>query len=295
MQVYDRSKLYYLCRFMNDNMALMVATVQDVLKNGIPRSTSPHALASRKAANDLLEWMREDSNAERLELFSFSVVQLLDKAIQPDSAHTQAGREKMWGLFHSIRTSYEYKCHWTTFLEESMVNATTLLFQTITDKLFQKRIDYHLPLQDVSPSLSEAEGDAFTFEEENAIRYAAGYVFCALRKKIIKSAYPQKEQLSDIVEVLLQNDDQDDSAEHDTSCEWMEIVDRGGLIHISDKLFRVFIAIELEIRRHFRVENAQKITASYEGKVAARILTNVFYFTGAWCAVMFPKSCQMSF
>ena len=118
------------------------------------------------------------------------------------------------------------------------------------------------------------------------IRYAAGYVFCALRKKILKSAYPQKEQLSDIVEVLLQNDDQDDSAEHDTSCEWMEIVDRGGLIHISDELFRVFIAIELEIciRRHFRVENSQKITASYEGKVAARILTNedvLFH----WCMV----------
>ena len=143
---------------MHDNMALMVATLQDLLKNGILRSTSPPALAARKAANDLLEWMREDSNAGRLELFSLSVVHLLDKAIQPDSAHTQAGREKMWGLFHSIRTSHEYKRLWTTFLEESMVNATPLLFQTITDKLFQKRIDYHVPLQDVSPSLGEAKG-----------------------------------------------------------------------------------------------------------------------------------------
>ena len=168
------------------------------------------------------------------------------------------------------------------------VNATPLLFKTITDKLFQKRIDYHVPLQDVSPSLGEAEGDAFTFEEENAIRYAAGYVFRALRKKILKSAYPQsqKEQLSDIVEDLLQNDDQDqdDSAEHDISCKWMAIVDRGGLIHISDNLFRVFIAIELEIRRHFRVENAQEMMASYEGKVVASILTNedvLFH----WCMV----------
>ena len=130
-----------------------------------------------------------------------------------------------------------------------MVTATPLLFQTITDKLFQKRIDYHVPLQDVSPSLREAERDAFTFEEENAIRYAAGYVFRALRKKIRKSAYPQKEQLFDIVEVLQNDDqDQDDSAEHDMSYECMAIVDRGGLIHINDDLFRVFIAIELEIR-----------------------------------------------
>ena len=31
VQVYDRSKLYYSCRFMHDNMALMVATLQDLL------------------------------------------------------------------------------------------------------------------------------------------------------------------------------------------------------------------------------------------------------------------------
>ena len=68
------------------------------------------------------------------------------------------------------------------------------------------------------------------------------------------------------------------------SCEWMAIVDRGGLIHISDHLFRVFIAIELEICRHFRVENAQEMTASYEGKVVPSILTNedILYH---WCMV----------
>ena len=68
VQVYDRSKLYYSCRFMQDNMAQMIATLdlQDLLKNGIRRSTSSPALAARKAANDLLECVREDSNAGRL-------------------------------------------------------------------------------------------------------------------------------------------------------------------------------------------------------------------------------------
>ena len=167
VQVYDRSKLYYSCRFMQDNMAQMIATLdlQDLLKNGIRRSTSSPALAARKAANDLLECMSEDSNAGRLELFSLSVVQLLDKAIHPDSAHTQAGHEKMWGLFHSIQTSHEYKHLCTTFLEELMVNATPFLFQTTTDKLFQKRIDYHVPLQDVSPSLGEVVGSILTNED----------------------------------------------------------------------------------------------------------------------------------
>ena len=68
------------------------------------------------------------------------------------------------------------------------------------------------------------------------------------------------------------------------SCEWMAIVDRGGLIHISDDFFRVFIAIELEIHKHFRVENAQKMMASYEGKVVASNLTNEDVLF-QWCMV----------
>ena len=46
-----------------------------------------------------------------------------------------------------------------------MVNATPFLFQTTTDKLFQKRIDYHVPLQDVSPSLGEVVGSILTNED----------------------------------------------------------------------------------------------------------------------------------
>ena len=54
--------------------------------------------------------------------------------------------------------------------------------------------------------------------------------------------------------MLLQSDDE--IGEQDTSCEWMAIVDRGGLIHINDDLYRVFVAIELHIRKFFKIENA---------------------------------------
>ena len=63
-----------------------------------------------------------------------------------------------------------------------MVNAAPLLFQTITEKLFLKPLITMSRFKMCHPSLGEAEGDAFTFEEENTIRYAAGYVFRALRK-----------------------------------------------------------------------------------------------------------------
>ena len=59
---------------------------------------------------------------------------------------------------------------------------------------------------------------------------------------------------------------------------------RGGLNHISDDLFHVFVVIEQEIRRHFRVENAREMTASYEGKDVTGILTNEDVLF-QWCMV----------
>lgn len=123
------------------------------------------------------------------------------------------------------------------------------------------------------------ETSTLTFKEENAIRYAAGYVFRAVKKKIIKSSYDLKEQLIEIVDMLLQSDD--DVGEQDASCEWMAIVDRGGLVHISDDLCRVFVAIELHIRKFFKIENAQEITPTSKGKVVSSLLSN----EDVWCMV----------
>ena len=82
--------------------------------------------------------------------------------------------------------------------------------------------------------------------------------------------------------MLLQDDD--DVGEQDASCEWMALVDRGGLIHISDDLYQVFIAIEVHIRRFFRVENALEMSSCSKEKIISGLLTNedvLFY----WCMV----------
>ena len=165
-------------------------------------------------------------------------------------------------------------------------------YQSLTDKLFQKCIELHFPIPSPSrPRDSEVETSTLTFEEENAIRYAAGYVFCAVKKKIIKSSYDLKEQL---VDMLLQSDD--DVGEQDSSCEWMAIVDRGGLVHISDDLYRVFVVIELHIRKFLKIENAQEMTPTSKGNVVSSLLSNedVLFF-GVWCVVTFQTNLQRNF
>ena len=59
-----------------------------------------------------------------------------------------------------------------------------------------------------------------TFEEENAIRYAAGYVLRAVRKKTSKSSKQQKDQLVEAIDAILSDDDVE---EDDLSSKWMAV------------------------------------------------------------------------
>lgn len=216
-------------------MALLREAVLEILADGIPKSSSQLTTASRKAAEQLLEWMTNDSNALCSHTFTSAVVDMLDKAFLEVPTQSHAACEKMWGMYYSIRTSHEFKSLWMTFLQEANIPLIPNLYQTVTDRLFQNHIEFHFPLSD--SEASEVEDDKLTFEKESAIRYAGGYVFCSVKKQIQKSSNPQKQQLVEAIELLLKDGD-----EQDISCCWVEIVDRGGLIHINDDLYRVFIA-----------------------------------------------------
>ena len=112
------------------------------------------------------------------------------------------------------------------------------------------------------------------------IRYAAGYVLLSTRKKILKPTHPKKNSMIEIIDALAQDSDVED----DLSSDWLSLVNRGGLIHISDDLYRVFVAIELEIRNFFRIEKAQALASSNEEKILHCVMNNedVLFF---WCLV----------
>ena len=96
----------------------------------------------------------------------------------------------------------------------------------------------------------------------------------------MKSANPKKNNLIEIIHALAQ----DSEVEDDLSSDWLSLVDRGGLIHISDDLYRVFVAVELEIRKFFRIEKAQALSSSNEGNILHCILNND-NFLFFWCLV----------
>ena len=260
-------------------MALLQQALQEALDGSIPKTASPLATASRTAAEGLLAWIATEGNSVRAELFTTSVMELLDKAFrQTVPVQSQAARERMWATYHNIRVSKEFASLWETFLQECGLCVIPIFYQSVTDKLFEKRIEFHCPVAATGPE-SECDG-TLTYEEENAIRYAAGYVLRSARKKILKSAQPKKDNLIEIIDALAQNSDVEDKF----SSDWLSLVDRGGLIHISDDLYRVFVAVEMEIRKFFKIEKAQALASPNEGKIIHCVLSNedVQFF---WCLV----------
>ena len=100
-------------------MALLQQALQEALDGSIPKTSSPLAIASRKAAEDLLVWIATEDNSVCAEHFTTSLLELLDRAFpQTAPVQSQVAREKMWTTYHNIRVSEEFVSLWKTFLQE---------------------------------------------------------------------------------------------------------------------------------------------------------------------------------
>ena len=83
-----------------------------------------------------------------------------------------------------------------------------------------------------------------TEDEENVIRYAAGYVALKLLKKYEVSTPEYIECLSTMAVAG------DDSSLLEYTSEWTRQVNRGGLFEVNDMCFSLFREIELKTRQH---------------------------------------------
>ncbi len=82
--------------------------------------------------------------------------------------------------------------------------------------------------------------------------YAAGYTLLTLRKKIEKGSHALKEEMV-LTTMELVAGDEDGDEERKTSAEWVNLVDRDGLWHITNATFMFFCAIEEVLRSHLKV------------------------------------------
>ena len=79
----------------------------------------------------------------------------------------------MWGLFHQTRMSSAYRLKWTSFLNVAIGKHPSFFYQHVTDSLFQVLIKKAFSVVTITTASSSM---VMSREEENALRYVAGYV-----------------------------------------------------------------------------------------------------------------------
>lgn len=176
-----------------------------------------------------------------------------------------AVQASMWSNFHKIRCKKVVHQVWASYvshLSPALINENKLALQLILDRMFKAMMGNEAESR--RPN-SRASKRPLTTIECNAIRYMAGYVAVSLLKKAKKStkniALRRKRQF--FVEVLermkaLQQPGESDSVLEYTT-HWSELIDRGGLYHINDDVFKLFEHIEIFVREELDTKSFNPI------------------------------------
>ena len=245
---------------------------------GFQLPTTP-AISALKTAKDLHRWATTGDNAG-LHVFTTKLVATLKKCIDISSVQAcqQARREKMWSKYHEVRTSETFRSMWHEFLGTAIQSQSIPLFwQYISDKAFRALVKKAFKPQ----QSGDASAEEITHEEANALRYTAGYVCRSLKKKLNTANHPLKKELIPAIDDMCK-DDSDEGNEMTSSQQWINSIDRGGLCHVKDVTYMVFVAMEENLRHHLKVSNVSEMNDDFREKVVTELVKNddiMFY----WC------------
>ena len=155
-----------------------------------------------------------------------------------------AAKAYVWSTFHQLRNSKQVKQVWSTFTQAQIIEAhreeSQLTLQLLLDRLLKQLIKNKAEMFKQKSAASFMA--PLSAMECNAVRYMAGYVAISLLKKYQKpSKHPQlKVKRKIFVDILTGMKAMDQPGEPnsilDYTQEWSELVDRGGLYHINDKV-----------------------------------------------------------
>lgn len=149
------------------------------------RLPSASAKGAVMTAQKLLEWSSQPESNCVFGPFSCELVEGLDDCLRVNRRNLQSRQEFMWKNLFKFHSSPEFWSKWSDFLLSSILVFSPLQFfftsLWLINSLLKQchRID-----------MSEDKGieASLSYEEKNALRYAASYVTRALRKKIKHSS-----------------------------------------------------------------------------------------------------------
>ena len=171
--------------------------------------------------------------------------------------------EKLWSMYHEITSSSAFRLKWEEFLTTAEQPNEPLLYQHITDIMFESAVKEVVASEEVTDETEYVE--AFTFEEENAVRYVGGFVIHSLQKN--KANKPINGILQEFIE-------SDPTKTNGPAQEWTSVVDRGGLTLITTEAYQIFYAVEACVRRYLKVSKVTEMNEDFRKHLSDCVLND---------------------
>ena len=190
-----------------------------------------------RSAENMLEWVSDKDNQVQVAKFC----EELQGRLQVSLPESKGEREQMWATYHRARVSTSFRQFWADFLKTVGVEPSPLLYQYLTDTIFQEMISMSCAVSTDDGPESDTHQSP-TYEECNALRYIVGYVCSKVQKKIEDSKHPHRDDM-----LLCLMDIRDEEVDAGNSSDWTNTVDRGGLCKVNESIFMMFYEMELPL------------------------------------------------
>ena len=192
----------------------------------------------------MLTWCTK--NEDSVEAFAGQLVATLEGCFT-ECKKISTQKEKLWERYYTLRATKEFADNWASFLKSSGAAPSRTLYQHITDVVFNHLIKEHYT------TISEPTPDPCTstleYNEKNALRYISGYISRQVYRNLKDSKHILKDELC---LCLSEMNDVDPDEMEDESSEWISVIDRGGLKHVTNTTYSMFASMEIELRKHIQ-------------------------------------------
>lgn len=191
--------------------------------------------------------MKSTSNKDLFERFSSELSSSIKACfkhftrVRPHLAKVRAHQE-----FHQLRLE-TLPSIWKSFLTSmGLPEMDPLHYQSVNRAIFDSILKESLVLHR-PPSQAKQIRTRLLGDEQNAIRYASGFVVMKLTKKLEKRSGNKAAKFRECLSQMANS--RDNTSFYKYTMEWICSTDRGGLFHINDNTFILFEAIELKTQQ----------------------------------------------
>ena len=267
MYVYteDASPAVYAYMYFNTAMAtgLVRAALCSFLTDSSALEVSERSKKAKEGVRYILTKITEDEFLVKFDGFAQTLFTAIDNCVCTEISSSRSTRakcvlrERLWSSFHKLRQK-ELMDIWGKFFEMIGKDRLDPLVQHVNQSLFEDMLKTYIQslFEDmlktyIQPSKQtvtcpEHHLPTLSSDEENIIRYAAGYVPMKLMKKYEKQSLDVAVEYVECLNSMAVNGDE--SSLQAYTLEWSRKVNRGGLFEVNDETFRFFREIEIKMQ-----------------------------------------------